>query len=184
MKNNHIKNIFLISTVLTLTVWLAVSAFFVIINKKKSETSMLMAEISEQTSRKEEISSLAKEIEDLKEEITEIDSLFIGKDQDEVVAFIENLEQIASKSGVESEISDVEVVALKDDKMPKGFEEVALKIELEGNWTEVFHFLNLLENLQKHISFQQIQLDLVAAGDNEGEVAWKGYFDFNVSKRK
>ena len=181
-RKTKIKKIFIISVIFVLIAWSAAVLLFLSIENKNKKNSILFNEIAEQTSRRDEVVTLSRNTKALEEGMSKLDELFVGNSQEAVVSLIEEVESIAKTSGSKLVISQVNISPIGNENLDKYFENVDLKIEVEGSWKEVYYFLNLLENLPYNIKFKQNKID--STNDNSGNLGWEAYFNVSVVRAK
>src|SRR3989344_8715975 len=133
MWNEDTKKSFLFSLSLLIILWVLVGSFSWITNLRKKETSKLMTNIAVQSSRKNEIKTLAKKLVDLNEKIEKTESFLLGPSREDLVKFIEEIEFLGKTAGVELNNS-IEVGAKNVEADAKDYEELNLKIETDGSF--------------------------------------------------
>jgi len=184
MFNQDTKKSFLFSIGLLVIIWVLVGSFSWAINVKKRKTSELMTNIATQSGRKTEIKSLAQKLININDKIEKIDTFILPPGQEVLVEFIEEIESIGKTVGVELVINSIEVMS---PALPvlKDYEELNLKLEVTGNFTQVFHFASLIENLPYHVDIKQVNLNGTLEGEEKKKISvWKGDFVFKVLKLK
>mgnify|MGYP001565393044 FL=1 len=142
-----------------------------------------MANITAQSSRKNEIQTLATKLLDLNDKIEKTDSFILLPGQEELVKFIEKIEVIGKTAGVSLTIDSIEVEPIGSDAPTKTYEELNLGLNIVGSFKQVFHFFSLMENLPYHVRIEQV--GLTQNMEREGKVEksiWRGDFIFKVSK--
>jgi len=183
MKNRDTKKSFLFPLGLLVIIWALVGSFSWIINVKKGETSELMANITAQSSRKNEIKTLAKKLLDLNDKIEKTDSFILLPGQEELVKFIEKIEFMGKTAEVLLTINSIEAEAKSPDAPAKTYEDLNLKLDVVGSFKQVFHFMSLIENLPYHVSIKQVGLNGNMEREEKVEKSvWSGDFIFKVSK--
>ena len=143
-----------------------------------------MTNIATQSGRKTEIKSLAQKLININDKIEKIDTFILPPGQEVLVEFIEEIESIGKTVGVELVINSIEVMS---PALPvlKDYEELNLKLEVTGNFTQVFHFASLIENLPYHVDIKQVNLNGTLEGEEKKKISvWKGDFVFKVLKLK
>jgi len=181
-RKTKIKKLLIVSVIFTLITWFVAVSLFLFIENENNKNSALFDEITEQTSRRDEIVALSRNTKALEEGMSKLDELFVGNNQEAVVSLIEEVESIAKTSGPELVISQVNISPIGNENLDKYFENVDLEIEVEGSWKEVYYFLNLLENLPHNIKFKQSKIS--STDDNSGNLGWKAYFNVSVARTK
>ncbi len=170
-------------------------AFFLIfrINAQTAGVGFVVSEAQKDLAKDADLRAIKKSLEENDEKMRTLDSFFVPSDG--VVDFIETLESIGERSGVELAIGTLSTEV--NTKNPNDFKELLrLRLEATGSWGEVYGFLYRLESLPYHIVLENTALTLSASGENIFFVAgvtqrtpsaneeWKGYFDVTVSKMK
>lgn len=188
MKNKNIKKRFFLTLVLMISIWLIALTVFFIIKRNLDKTEKLRQEIELRSSRKDEIKSLADQIVSLDPKIKTVESFVLGNNEEELVKFIETLEEMSEYSKVELKIDSIEVSKIDDKNLSESFENLNFELEVKGSWQEVIHFINLIDNLPYHIKANEALLDIADViieeeSDSVEEIVWNGKFEFSVAKK-
>jgi len=101
-----------------------------------------------------------------------LDAVFIG--QKDVLSFIEEIEILAKESGVEMEFRSVDISKNDSGEKP------VFQFKASGSFSDIFHYLVLLENIKYQVIFDSVSLQGRGDGDNSGktDVVWDA--DFSV----
>lgn len=185
--NFHLKKQFLSSLLIAIFVWISVGFLFFYTNQRKADISNVLSDIEVRSFRKDEIKLLSKQIETIGYKSEKIENLILGTKQDSLVEFIESIESMGVSSKVELDIKSIEVLDASVGSLPQGFELVKLKIETKGNLSNLFYFLNLVENLPKRVDIEQVSFSLLTLNrekESDGLMAWVGNFVFTTPKIK
>ncbi len=136
---------------------------FLTIKSKNEKVSSFSQEIDLYSEREALRRTTEKTADELSEKIKKLDSYFIHKD--EVVPFIENIENAGGESGVSVSIVSVGVDALSQvgggssDNIPLDkSEKLILRLDAKGSWGNVVNFISYLENLPYKISINRVAL--------------------------
>ncbi len=113
---------------------------------------------------------LASQIPEIKESEQKIDLIFLKKE--EIISFIETLENLGKKTSVSVKLSSVRVGEGKEEKP-------SLSLELEGEFKQIFNYLLLMENLPYQIIIDD--LDLRAGGISEEKKFWSARVGIKVA---
>lgn len=176
------KKLFFISILVTISIWTAAGLLFWFIFDEKSKTLSLADEIFSMSSRGDEIKILAQELSSLENDLKKLDTFIVDNSQEGVVKFLKTLENASEISQTEISI-DLDVVQAKDTEPEEDFERLNLKLEVIGDWDNLFHFLNLLENLQYQTKINELNFSFVPA---IGEIRqyWKGQINMEALRMK
>lgn len=124
--------------------------FAVKIRKMDDRVAYIRSEIVLKEKENNEAKELKLNLSDLESDKDRIDSVFIA--QKDVVNFIEEIEELAKKSEVEMEFRSVNV----SDKNSK--EKPIFQFKASGAFSNIFHYLVLLENVKYQIIFDGISI--------------------------
>jgi len=155
------KKLFFISILVTISMWTAVSLLLWFISKEKSKTLNLADEIFSMSSRRDEIKTLVQELSLIKNDLKRLDTFVIDDSQEGVVEFLRTLESASKISQTEINIDSVDVTKAKADEPEEDFEHLNLELKVVGDWDNLFHFLNLVENLQYKVDIKELTFNFV-----------------------
>jgi Tfp pilus assembly protein PilO len=154
---------------------------FWLLREQNLKISALNQEVDAQTATDLALSSLQKMLAEAENKVEKIDSFYIAADG--VVGFIETIESLAEQSGVTIEVEGVE--AQEVDKASSAFQErVTLRIEARGQWSDIYRFILLVENLPVNAKINGSNLERLDSPDPGGRHEWKGEFSVSALKLK
>ncbi len=192
-KITRIKKIFILCVIMNVVVFGVYTFLFLDIKAKNEKVYDLLSEADRDIKKDETLRAVKYSLSENKNFISQIDSFFVP--QDGVVSFIDTLERLELNSGIDLGISYVSVET--NTKNKNDFKEVLnLRLDGEGSWQNLFHFLSLLENLPYRIEFNSVSFVLSGASDSilfsgsDGlrvrapSEFWKGSFEVLVYKLK
>ncbi|MEW5907815.1 MAG: type 4a pilus biogenesis protein PilO [Patescibacteria group bacterium] len=133
--------------------YLRIENQIIILNKIPQD--LFLAENKEQN-----IKILKREIEEIKEQWKEVNSIFLDKES--TVSFIENLESTGKKLGLEVKFDSIDFADKKTEKP-------ILNLHAEGSFSNVFQFIVLLGNLPNSIVLKELRLSKISE-------LWRGDF--------
>lgn len=121
-----------------------------------------------------------------------VNSYFIKRDN--VVSFIENIEQEARSLKIEIFIRSVDEAKYSDNEN-ENKEFINLQIETRGSWADTLRFVSYLERLPYKISLNNVELAKIETeleknqnknikSDTPGHYIWRGRFEFSALKIK
>lgn len=168
-----IKKSFLISAVVVLFVISGYVTFFLIIKHKNEQVSLFSQEIELYTNRENSIRNADKIAEDFKEDIEKLNSYFLTEDN--VVSFIETIEDFGQKSDVEIKIGSVDVAQPNSKKSTDST--LTLRVDAKGSWSSVLTFMEYIENTTYSIDLNKVALSSVSS-----VVPFFGTKDVSISK--
>jgi len=115
--------------------------------------------------QKDKIQAALNSMEELQPEIEKIDSYFVGADN--VVDFINLLEQKAGEQDVSIETKDVSI----EKEVDAVYGEVlGVQSTVSGSWNDVMQYINLVENLPYNIWISSVNVSLEGDDQVESEV--------------
>lgn len=141
----------------------AVSFWYVKSTFEKASYALSSAEIAYE--QKDKIQATADTVEQLEEEINKIDSYFV--EADDVVGFINLLEQRAKDQNVSVETTNVSIEEPPEDLLYGEILEVSVLVT--GSWNSVMQYIHLIENLPYDIWITSTNLSLERDTDTEEE---------------
>lgn len=182
MKNNNNKILIAIFLSLLFMV-VSVASYFYLHGKIKKiniNTSEASQNLSFELERQVKFSSVEKIISSTEKERELLMSYSIK--EEEIVGFIEEIENFAKATNLEIDIPSVSV----EDIGGKILEGLVLNIETKGSWSDTFYFLLKLENLSEHVEFRSVIFEnsKVAGEDGKDLSIWESSVTIFVSKFK
>ncbi len=108
-----------------------------------------------------------------KEPIQTLRNFFIQKGDE--VKFIEQIEETARISAIKFEIVSIDVKANQPDPFK---EDIEVKMEMEGSWRDIMHFIDKLEKMPFGALIKDINLNAKAPSD------WSGSVSFIIFREK
>lgn len=108
--------------------------------------------------------------------------------EDDIVGFIEELENLSRRAGVEGEIQAVSAGNYPGVDASK-WESLNVVVSSTGSWEATYRFLSLLESLSYRSELRQATIERIEREGSEGEEApgeilWQGDFTLAVLKNK
>lgn len=104
----------------------------------------------------------------------------------EVVAFIEQLEQLIRRTGIDGKIDAVSAVPYTGDTSGK-WENLRAVISSAGEWSNTYHFLSLLEQLPYRLQIPRVVIEKTKDESTKEKTPrefWRGEFTLQVLKLK
>ncbi len=142
----------------------AFGLIFFQVKGKNEHVSNLINEIDRAVTQEQTLSSIKALVQETEKNRAKLADYFIGKEG--VVSFIEELEALGSRTGVEVTIDAVE------EKVSAGStqtEELRLTLHFGGTWSSVVQYIGLLELLPI-----EGRLERVAVSSNTETSGWRG----------
>ncbi len=150
---NYFKYISLAIAVLCLGGLLAGFYFlYATILTSGEKTNQILAEVENETARREEIKLINKSIDTIKQDRDVINTHFAHST--DIVPFLNTIESLAPRAGAKVETSSVD--ALKDDTG------LMVRLKVEGSFNSIYKFLMLLENSPYELDFSELIIDRVS----------------------
>ena len=165
MKGKHKKSGYFATSLVVCIVFVAIYAasFWYVKNKVENATYELSkAEIEYE--QKDLVQERASVIRELEPDIQKIESYYVGAD--DVVGFINLLEQKAGEQNVAIETEDVSVDA--GESLIYG-EILGVSLTVKGDWNNVMQYINLIETLPYNIQTKSVNLTLKENNEVESE---------------
>ncbi len=125
---------------------------FAVIKIRKMNESVILArsEILLKEKENNEAKALKAELLNLAFDKDKIDAIFIG--QKDIINFIEEIESLAKKTKVDMEFKSVDVSGKSSEEKP------IFQFKASGAFSDIFHYLVLLENAKYQVVFDSISL--------------------------
>lgn len=177
------KKILVISFLLAL---LSISVFvfmFFVINSLNESSLKNSIEIEDGIKKDESLFLIKKDLEDNKVSLEKISSFIVKPD--EVVDFIQTIENLALNNGLKSEVKSVSFSPFSE--MNSSYLElIKVKVTVIGEWRNVLFFIKVLESHPLKIDMTNISLNKFTDYTIGGKVVpqWLGDFEFTVVKLK
>jgi len=173
------KKILIFSSILIVVLFVFYYFIFSDISRRNKHSSELQNTIEFQNQKDQNVLSTKREIQMAGNNIEKISNSIIAKDGD--VSFIELIESIARRNGMEISIDSL---SLSDDPQLTGSNLTFLNIRggIEGGWTGNFNFLRELESLPYNIVIKKYSLTNSDDGIKLGK--WQSVFEIQVLKYK
>ena len=148
MKNKSVTNLLLISISLSFVFCFVFIFLYRGINKNIKTTDKLKTELSEEMSRREEIKDFNESFKLIEQERNLFETHFVQHSN--IVPFLNKIEDVAKSVNTQIEISLVEIS--KDN--------IGLVIQMEntGTFSNIYKFINLLENFPYELEFSSINI--------------------------
>jgi hypothetical protein len=183
------KNI-IMAIIINLIIWSAVVFIAWDIKLINRQIVSSLASSEKDLKKDESLRTIKKSLADNAELIGKINSYFVTPD--EVVSFIELIENLGKESGVSLSIGSV--TTGPDSKNKDDFKEVMkLRLETLGTWRDTYQFLSIIENLPYKETVEQVSLNLNLpvnelyfdfVSDEDVSRVWRGYFEIALLKIK
>lgn len=90
------------------------------------------------------------------------------------IKFIEEIELVANKSGVDFEIESIDLKADENDQK----ENIIVKIKTNGSWVDNIKFIDNLKKMSFGVLIQKVSLDADKPGN------WSGFVEFIIFREK
>lgn len=185
------RGIFVVAICFNL-LFLGVSTYVVIlIQQKKQHISELKSRIEDLTNQKENLKSIKDNISKTAPLRQLVDSYFVPKDG--TVQFLNLIHKLGQENNLTSKVINVdEEVATVS---PELFELLNLEVEVSGTWSDVYHFVALIELLPYKVSVGRVDIEKFVEGSGKtvsgatsqvksASGTWEGTINFKVIKLK
>jgi hypothetical protein len=185
--NNHLKKILVLPTLLVLVITGVMIFVFLSIKNKNEHISDLRNELAFQMTKQQNMISMDQLVEKARPDILLIDNSIIAKDGD--VAFIEDLEEIARKNGLDI---NIESLSFEDNPQVASSTMTTLKVKAgtKGSWAGTYKFLAQVEALSFRVKVNNFAF--VNSSDEtvfnrkktSNPQGWQSRFEISVLKYK
>lgn len=153
-----LKYILVISGISALAVWSLYLFFFLdLIGTQNNDINELKLETAFYEERHFEIKEMVGFLNEAKDQIEETERLFLPRKEQEIVSFIEKIEQLGLDVGVSLSMSNLSV----DNRDSSTF--LGVNIDIHGEWERVTEAVALLELMPYRVSIDRLDLRY---GDN------------------
>lgn len=179
------KQILLISVISVIAVSALYVMLFLNIKEKNNNISALVNEVDIILQKEIKLRSVKHIINDTKDDRAKLDSHFVA--DDEIINFIETIENLGADSDVKVEVTDVSVssAGAEADSQVNISELLNLNFKIEGSFAQMFHFLSMLEKLPFKIDILRVNFEKVS---DESRIInknpWNGFFSITALKLK
>ncbi len=178
------KQIFETIAVMTIIALVFYVILFIQIKEKNKIVSALTNETESIIKKETKLRSVKKLVRDIERERNIIDSYFITNDN--IVDFIEIIENFGKRNGLSIEITSVKVDDINSvlEKKVKTGELLYVNFKTKGHFGELFQFLSILENLPFKIDLLNIDFKKPSgiSGQDKDMNLWSGFFNISVAK--
>ena len=182
------RNKFFTALVFAVAVIVAYSFLFFIILNENRVLASLVAKVDSEKTEKDALSSLKDRVEETEVGRGEITDYFIPKDG--VVPFLNRIQALGEENFLNLKVSEVDI---EDSPMwEDSFESVKMKVQVVGEWQDVYNFVSLIDLLPLKIIVDRMDLEKVIEGTSSdgakkktvtsGE--WRGIMEVRVFKFK
>lgn len=140
-----------------LALWLGCVVVYVLMfiytNRLSAEVATLESDLQTQLSRGERLTSMQQLVNETTDARQDLESYFAAADGE--ADFITRIEEMADTAGVTLEIANVNVETVDTTYL----EDLLLTLQVRGEWSEVFHYVRLLEMMPLHVGFDRLSLE-------------------------
>ena len=172
----------LIIWVIGLSLGCSILMFFVILPAQKNITRLkdeVGAEevlLAQRKKQKTELTALTRQYEEIKNNVSQLETAFIAKDTRSLLGFIESIEKLAEQQNLTHSISISEIPKPDDVKTL----ESEMHISITGSYQGIYAFTALLEKQPAYVTLssfsvteQGTQPNSSYTADMTGKVFWK-----------
>ena len=186
MKITYVNIIFVLSVVLATIV---ISADVISISKVFDEIVGINDKVKQldfSSQERERMMSLKDSIASTKLERGTLNGFFVGASNAAVVDFTKSLENLALENGV-TQRKTLNYEPLSGLESSSMLSSIRFRLTVSGNWTNVYTFLQAIENLPKVMSLNSVALSANLANPSAGDSlvrgqSWTADLDFSVAK--
>jgi len=173
--NNWIPNNKIIKSIIALTLFSIILYFFslFIVIREVKKVENLYSNTESESFKEQKFIAIKSVAENNKESIELLRNFFIQKDDE--ANFIEQIEKAAKTHSVSFDIVNIDV---KPDEESSFKENVSIKMNVEGTWTNIMSLLNRLERMDFGVLIDDVNLDAKNPGN------WVGSINFVIFREK
>lgn len=179
IKKSHYYSIGLLTIAILLTV-LGYFFFIKTVWQKATSISLYKSDISFGDQKRKYAEDMLRSFEITQSDIDSLQNLFV-KEQGEV-EFIEFIEKTAKDRGL---LVEIDTVSIDSSKIlaNHGMEYLLLRFNVNGSWSNVWNFSQILELLPYSINVDSLALMRVDT-EKAKPTVWKGVYNIRVLKKK
>tara|TARA_Y100000310_G_scaffold319419_1_gene374659 strand:- start:168 stop:692 length:525 start_codon:yes stop_codon:yes gene_type:complete len=161
-KENKTRKILITLSIIFIIVLVIDIVWFSFVKKEADKVLDFKKVAQVEAAQNYNLTELKRQINELEQKEKELDTIFVDKDN--IVIFIETIENMAKQSGISTQIQ------IDDTKKDEGsYQSLDILLQATGSWSGVTTFLKMVENLPHHILVEGMKLNLF--GDEDG-TAW------------
>jgi hypothetical protein len=160
------------ASVALLSIVLYFVGLFIVLNETK-KLENLYGNTESESSKEQKFLAIKSVVDANQDTIQTLKKFFVQKGDE--VKFIEQIEGITKNSGIKFNIVSIDVKAGGSNDFK---EDIAVKMQTEGAWTDTVSFISKLERLPFGISITGVDMSLVAPGQ------WSTSVDFIIFREK
>lgn len=181
------KQILLSTVVMIIAVPVLYIMLFINIKEKNNNVSALTNEVDIVLQKEIKLRSVKFLIRDTLQERADLDSHFVA--DDEIIDFIETIENLGADSGAKIEITNVSISSIekKEDDQVNISELLNLDFKIKGRFIQMFHFLSMLEKLPFKIDILRVNFENISEKSRKIDKTlepWNGFFSITTIKLK
>jgi hypothetical protein len=183
MPKNKTKKIFLLILTVDIILVILFCALFLYVKSQNIKVSNIESEIRNEIRKQESRSIMQEDLNRGIESEIELKKYFVEKEN--IVGFIEIIEDAVFNSGLKSEVKSVSTES--NDKLAKiDIEILRVKLDVIGEWGNILYFVKLLENYPLEIKIEKMFLTKYSDYDLKNKIMpqWLASLDFTVLKLK
>lgn len=139
--------------ILATVVWGGQTFLFWNLSKQNDEIDRLRSDLDLYEGRYSDLRETVNFVEGSEERIKGVEDLLLARKEQDIVSFIEKVEDLGKRSGVEWEMSKLSI----DEKDEENF--LTFKLETFGDWESVNKAIASLELLPYRVSIKEAQLN-------------------------
>jgi Tfp pilus assembly protein PilO len=183
MKLNYSKRILIIAILIFIGVLVLDLIFSNLLLGKINGINERVRQLAISATEREKNLKLKDSIINSEQDRLKLEQYFVGASDAETADFISRLESLAKASGLTSSIKSVSYEPINDLNSSETVSFIRFKFSLTGKWSNVFTFLQEIENLPKIVLVQNASFDVNSDLKNTVKI-WSGDIDFSVVKLK
>jgi negative regulator of replication initiation len=153
-------------------------SFYLYINNKSEKIGENLSEIEVLKEQHKQMENLSQTIKATEVGRAKLSSFFV--DSDMIIEFLESVEDIAGNTNVDIDVSSINEVETDVESV----KELVLNINFEGEWSNVHHFLFLVENMPLKIVVSRLSFKEGAPIVEDGAAGWRGSVTLKVLQLK
>lgn len=165
------KKKLIVALVLFLVLGATFFGTYLLVEEKHVELADARYRLATADDRSVKLKSLNRLLEETEDERMQLSALFV--EEEAIVEYINSLESISLQSGTTLEITLVQIV----EGDTEGLDYLEVEMSAFGSWSQVYHFLSLLETIAYETLINRAYVEKHSEGEDG---VWKGSFRVHV----
>lgn len=188
MKLNYSKKIFIMSVLLLLLILIFNIIFLYLLFSKIESVNNKVKQLNISTEKRATDFILKDSVLSLSEEREKLSNYFIGMGDKETIDFTKYIEDLADSLNITQQ-KTLSLETIPNFASSETVSAIRYKINVSGPWSNVYHFILLMENIPKVTFLKSISLNTSLEASSLKEIKknnriWNANLDFVIVKSK